>query len=79
MAKFFPTKKLGARHRVTQVRLTSFSLSKRLAHAQRKSRAALGKGFSRGGNKNPTTRQTRHANDFVNGKSHAREKPLLAG
>ena len=27
----------------------------------------------------PTTRQTRHANDFVNAKSHAREKPLLAG
>ena len=27
----------------------------------------------------PTTRQTSHANDFVNAKSHAREKPLLAG
>ena len=28
-----------------------------------------------------TTRQTSHANDFVNknAKSHAREKPLLAG
>ena len=24
------------------------------------------------------TRQTSHANDFVNAKSHAREKPLLA-
>ena len=24
------------------------------------------------------TRQTTHANDFVNAKSHAREKPLLA-
>ena len=35
-------------------------------------------GFSRGVNK-PTTRETRHANDFVNAKSHAREKPLLAG
>ena len=28
---------------------------------------------------NYVTRQTSHANDFVNGKSHAREKPLLAG
>ena len=27
----------------------------------------------------PTTRQTRHVNDFVNAKSHAKEKPLLAG
>ena len=26
-----------------------------------------------------TTRQTSHVNDFVNTKSHAREKPLLAG
>ena len=26
-----------------------------------------------------TTRQTSHVNDFVNAKSHAREKPLLAG
>ena len=26
----------------------------------------------------PTMHQTRHANDFVNAKSHAREKPLLA-
>ena len=26
-----------------------------------------------------TTRQTSHMNDFVNVKSHAREKPLLAG
>ena len=25
----------------------------------------------------PTTRQTSHSNDFVNAKSHAREKPLL--
>ena len=25
------------------------------------------------------TRQTRNANDFVNAKTHAREKPLLAG
>ena len=33
---------------------------------------------SRGVNK-PTTRQTRHAKDFLNAKSHAREKPLLAG
>ena len=32
----------------------------------------------RGGNKT-TTRQTSHANDFVNAKGHAREKPLLAG
>ena len=31
-----------------------------------------------GGNK-LTTRQTSHANDFVNAKSRAREKPLLAG
>ena len=42
---------LGARHRATQVRLTSFSLWKRLAHAQRKTRAAFGRGFSRGVNK----------------------------
>ena len=28
---------------------------------------------------NYVTRQTSHANDFVNAKSHAREKPLLAG
>ena len=35
-------------------------------------------GFSQGVNK-PTTRETTHANDFVNAKSHAREKPLLAG
>ena len=27
----------------------------------------------------PTTLQTSHENDFVNAKSHAREKPLLAG
>ena len=27
----------------------------------------------------PTTRQTSHANDFVKAKSHAGEKPLLAG
>ena len=27
----------------------------------------------------PTTRLTRHANDFVNAKNHASEKPLLAG
>ena len=27
----------------------------------------------------PTTRQTRHANDFLEDKSHAREKPLLTG
>ena len=27
----------------------------------------------------PTTLQTSHENEFVNGKSHAREKPLLAG
>ena len=27
----------------------------------------------------PPTRQTSHANDFVNAKSHGREKPLLAG
>ena len=27
----------------------------------------------------PTTRQASHLNDFVNTKSHAREKPLLAG
>ena len=27
----------------------------------------------------PTTRQTSHTNDFVNAKSHAREKPLLEG
>ena len=47
-------------------------------HAQRKSRAACCRGFSRGVNK-PITRRTRHANDFVNAKSHAREKPLLAG
>ena len=33
---------------------------------------------SRGVNK-LTTRQKSHANDFVNGKSHAREKPLLSG
>ena len=26
-----------------------------------------------------TTRQTRHANDFVNAKSHVKEKPLLTG
>ena len=26
-----------------------------------------------------TTRQTSHVNDFVNAKSHAREKTLLAG
>ena len=26
-----------------------------------------------------TTPQTSHVNDFVNAKSHAREKPLLAG
>ena len=26
-----------------------------------------------------TTRQTSHVNDFVNVKSHAKEKPLLAG
>ena len=26
-----------------------------------------------------TTRLISHANDFVNAKSHAREKPLLAG
>ena len=26
-----------------------------------------------------TTRQTSHANDYVHAKSHAREKPLLAG
>ena len=26
-----------------------------------------------------TTRQTSHANDFVNAKSHAKKKPLLAG
>ena len=26
-----------------------------------------------------TTRKTSHAKDFVNAKSHAREKPLLAG
>ena len=31
-----------------------------------------------GGNK-LTTRQTSHPNDFVNAKSRAREKPLLAG
>ena len=36
------------------------------------------KRFSRGVNIS-TTRQTSHANDFENGKSHAREKPLLAG
>ena len=35
-------------------------------------------GFSQGVNK-PTTRETTHANDFVNAKSHAREKPLLGG
>ena len=27
----------------------------------------------------PTTRQTSHANDFVNAKNHVRKKPLLAG
>ena len=32
----------------------------------------------RGVNK-PTVRQTSHANEFVNPKSHAREKPLFAG
>ena len=32
-----------------------------------------------GGVNKLTTRQTSHANDFVNAKSHAREKPLLAG
>ena len=26
-----------------------------------------------------TSRQTNHANDFVSAKSHAREKPMLAG
>ena len=31
------------------------------------------------GKNKPTTRQTRHANDFVNAKSHAKEKRLLAG
>ena len=31
------------------------------------------------GKNKPTTRQTRHANDFVNAKSHAKEKHLLAG
>ena len=62
----------------TQVRFTSFSLWKRLAHAQQKSRAAFCRGFSRGVNK-LTTWQTRHTNDFVNAKSHPREKPLLAG
>ena len=35
-------------------------------------------GFSQGVNK-PPTRETTHANDFVNAKSHAREKPLLGG
>ena len=35
-------------------------------------------GFSQGVNE-PTKRETTHANDFVNAKSHAREKPLLAG
>ena len=34
-------------------------------HAQRKSQAACCRGFSRGVNK-PTTRQTSHANDFIN-------------
>ena len=34
--------------------------------------------FSQGVNK-LTTRQTSHANDFVNDKSNAKEKPLLAG
>ena len=47
-------------------------------HAQWKSQAAFRRGFLRGVNK-PTMRQTRHTNDFVNAKSHAREKPLLAG
>ena len=31
------------------------------------------------GVKTPTTRETSRANDFVNAKSHAKEKPLLAG
>ena len=35
--------------------------------------------FTPRGVNQPTTRQTRHANDFVNAKSHAKEKPLLAG
>ena len=43
-----------------------------LAHVQRKSRAACCRDFSRGVN-TLTTRQTTHANDFVNAKSHARE------
>ena len=34
-------------------------------HAQRKSQAACSRGFSRGVDK-PTTRQTSHANDFIN-------------
>ena len=46
-------------------------------HAQWKSQAAFGRGFSWGVNK-PTTQQTSHANDFVSAKSHAREEPLLA-
>ena len=35
--------------------------------------------FTPRGVSKPTTRQTRHVNDFVNAKSHAKEKPLLAG
>ena len=31
------------------------------------------------GKNKPTTRQTRHANDLVNAKSHAKEKHLLTG
>ena len=31
------------------------------------------------GKNKPTTQQTRHANDLVNAKSHAKEKHLLAG
>ena len=34
--------------------------------------------FTPRGVSKPTTRQTRHVNDFVNAKSHAKEKPLLA-
>ena len=63
------------------IKFASSSLQQRiinLTHAQRKSRAVCCRGFSRGVNK-PTTRQTSHANDFEKAKSHAREKPLLAG
>ena len=36
-------------------------------------------GFCWGVQNKPTTRLTSDANDFVNAKKHAREKPLLAG